>query len=89
MPTFLVESYLSKTGSSPLETAAALAGGGPATRYRCSLVLPDEDIGFHVVDGASLQVVREAIGRAALRCQRITEAVLISADDVDVEGGPP
>jgi hypothetical protein len=83
MPTFLVESYLPDADASPTVIAARLANGLGA-EYRCSLVLPHEDIVFHVVDGPSLDAVSEAATRARLRCQRISQVVLISAE---VEGG--
>ena len=85
MPTFLVESYLPNAGSSPAATAAGLESGLGAG-YRWSLVLPHEELVFHVVDGPSLDAVREAAIRAELRCQNISQVVLISAED---EGGSP
>jgi hypothetical protein len=86
MPTFLVEVYLAP--SEPRNAApVALRRGGSDVRYRWSLLLPDEEIGFHVVDGPSLDAVRKLAARVRVRCQRITEAVLISADDLDFKGG--
>jgi hypothetical protein len=84
MPTYLVEAYHSRSGGDPLAAAEALADEGTTTRYHLSLVLPDEDIVFHVVESPSLDLVRDVTIRADLRCQRISEALLISADDVEL-----
>jgi len=86
MPTYLVEAYLPR--SEPAAAApAALRAGRSQVRHRWSLLLPDEEIGFHVVDGPTLEAVRKHALRARIRCQRITEAVLISAEDIDPQGG--
>jgi hypothetical protein len=89
VPTYLVESYLPRAGSSVAATAAALVGRTCGTRHRWSLLLPEEEICFHVFEGPSAEVVREATVRAELQCQRITEAVLISAAASDLEGASP
>jgi hypothetical protein len=89
MPTYLVESYLPAAESSVAATVAALVGSRSGTRHRWSLLLPDEEICFHVLEGPSAEVVREATAHAELPCQRITEAVLISAAASDIEGGSP
>ncbi len=89
MPTFLVESYLPGAESSAAATVAALVGSRSGTRHRWSLLLPEEEICFHVLEGQSAEVVREATLRAQLPCQRITEAVLISANAPEIEGGSP
>jgi len=86
MPTFLVEVYLAR--SEPRTAAAvALSHPGRDVRYRWSLLLPDEEIGFHVLDGPSIDAVRKLARRARVQFQRVTQAVLISADDLDFEGG--
>jgi hypothetical protein len=82
MPTFAVEAYQTSGNATALAAAAALAENGTTTRFRWSLVLPDEDLVFHVVDGASPQLVQEAAVRAQLSCQRISRALLISSEDV-------
>ncbi len=78
MPTYLVESYLPRAGASAAASVAALLGSG--AQHRWSLVLPEEDICLHVLDGPSAEVVREAAVRAELRCQRISQVVLIAAE---------
>jgi len=86
MPTYLVESYQPKGGASP-RTAAALLGQVPDTRHRWTLLLPDEGICFHILDGPSAEGVREAAALAQLRWQRISEVVLLASDQVETEGG--
>ena len=85
MPTYLVESYLSQAEAAA--AVAALAKSGPSARHRWSLVLPEEELCLHVLDGPSAQVVREATGRAELRCERISRVDLISAEQLEIEGG--
>jgi hypothetical protein len=89
MPTYLVESYVPKSESNLAATVAAFARSGSGARHRWSLFLPDEDICLHVLDGPSAEVVRDATVRAALRCQRISQVVLISAEHLGTQGGPP
>jgi hypothetical protein len=76
MPTYLVESYLphSEVGSA----VAVLIAGRLSARHRWSVVLPKEDLCLHVLDGPSARVIREAVARAELRCQRISEVELIT-----------
>jgi hypothetical protein len=89
MPTFLIESYLPERSATAAATAAAALADGRGARYRWALLLPDEEIAFHVVESPSLDVLREATARARLRCQRISEAVLISAEDITELGAAP
>jgi hypothetical protein len=89
MPTFLIESYLPEQSPAAAATAAARLADDRAARCRWSLLLPQEEIAFHVVDGPSVEAVREATARARLRCQRISEAVLISAEDITELGAAP
>jgi hypothetical protein len=56
-------------------------------RHRWSLLLPEEEICFHVLDGESAEAVRELVVRAGLRCDRITEAVPVPARDLECKGG--
>jgi hypothetical protein len=82
MPTYLVESYLPQAGSRAAEIVAALLESDSAARHRCSLVLPDEEICLHVLDGPSAKVIREAAAKAELRYQRISSVELISAEQL-------
>jgi hypothetical protein len=83
MPTYLVESYLPETEAHAAGELAALLASASGARHRWSLVLPEEDICLHVLDGPSADAIREATLRAELRCQRISQVVLISADSPD------
>jgi hypothetical protein len=88
MPTYLVESYVPEGESRLAATVDAFARSGSAARHRWSLFLPEEEICLHVFEGPSAETVRDAAVRAALRCQRISEVVLLSADHLD-QGGLP
>lgn len=87
MPTYLVESYAPQAGSDAASNAAALVEAGADARLRWSIVLPAEDLCLHVLDGPSVEAVRDAAARAALRCQRISEVVVIAPDGAEFEGG--
>jgi hypothetical protein len=86
MPTYLVESYVPQSGSNLVATVAAFARSASGARHRLSLLLPDEDICLHVFDGPSADIVREEAVRAALRCQRVSQVVLLSAGHLE-QGG--
>jgi hypothetical protein len=86
MPTYLVESYLPRADWRTAAAVVALFGSGSETRHRWSLLLPEEDLCLHVLDGPSAEVVREATVRAELRCQRISEVVLVAAEHVELHG---
>jgi hypothetical protein len=88
-PTFLIESYLPERSAAAAATAAALLADDRAARCCSSLLLPQEEIAFHVVDGPSVEAVREATARGRMRCQRISEAVLISSEDMAERGASP
>jgi hypothetical protein len=88
MPTYLVESYLPDAELASAAAVAALLDGYLGSRHRWSLVLLDEEVCLHVVDGASADVVRGATTRAALRYQRISRVELISARH-DIQGDCP
>jgi hypothetical protein len=53
----------------------AMAREGAAVAYRRSLLVPEDDTGFHILDGASKAVVAEAARRAAIDAPRVVEAV--------------
>jgi hypothetical protein len=87
MPTYLVESYIPKAASSRAVVFAALLGTESGARHRWSVLLPEEDICLHVLDGSTAEVVRDAAVRAELRCQRISEVVLIATEHPETQGG--
>jgi hypothetical protein len=86
VPTYLVESYLPRAASETAATVAALLRCGPDARFRFSVVLPDEEMCLHVLEGASVEVVRATTERAELRCERISRVVLISPEDLETGG---
>lgn len=87
MPTYLVESYVPRPESDAAANAAALGEAGADALLRWSILLPAEDLCLHVLDGPSVDAVRAAAARAALRCQRISEVVVIAPDRAESEGG--
>jgi hypothetical protein len=92
MPTYLVESYFPHGAACAAATVAALVASESGAKHRWSLVLPDEQICLHVLDGSSARVIREAAAKADLRCQRISCVELISADQLGLatnEGRQP
>jgi hypothetical protein len=89
VPTYLVESYLPQGESQAAATVAALVASGSGARHRWSLLLPEEDICLHVLDGPSAEVVRAATVRAKLRCQRISQVVLMATGHLKTQGGSP
>jgi hypothetical protein len=80
VPTYLVESYSPRFDARAIAALAARFGSGSEARHLWSLVLPEEEICLHVLDGASAEVVREATTRAELRYERISEVLLISPE---------
>ena len=88
MPTFLIESYMPGPDRDPDAVAVAL-GESASEGHRWSLLLPEEDMCFHVLDGESAEAVRDMALRAGLRCDRITKAVPVPARHSQTEGGQP
>lgn len=74
---FLVEAYA--PGSSELaalsrqaDAAAALEPGAPIRHIR-SILVPEDEICFHLFEAGSADIVARALGKADLRAQRIVE----------------
>jgi len=86
MPTYLVESYLPHAQSRAAAVTAAFCETGGEACLRWSVVLPAEDLCLHVLDGPSAEVVRDAVARTNVRCERISQVLLISPDE-DTKGG--
>jgi hypothetical protein len=81
MPEFMVELYVSKTDrvasavwADRVEHAAAelTAEGRPVTLLR-SILVPEDETCFLLVDAETADVVREAARRAALEFERVVE----------------
>jgi hypothetical protein len=80
---FLVELYISRTDAAAVErraTRARLAAEqltreGTPVRYLRSIFVPEDETCFLLCEAASVETVRETARRAALRFERIGEAV--------------
>jgi hypothetical protein len=82
MPTYLVESFLSRSGPGLEETIASvqraaqsLAAAGGAIRYVRTTFLAEEETCFHLFEGPSARVVGEAAERAGLFAASVVEVV--------------
>jgi len=80
--TFVIESYLSRTGTGELDAAAArlraaideMPEAAGRVRYLRSMFVPDDEMCFHVIEAPSQAVAIEAARRAGLTPDRIVEA---------------
>jgi hypothetical protein len=83
MSEFLVETYASyeTAGAAARHTedvslaAARLSETGAKVRLQHAIHLPEDDTSFYLFEASSPDAVREAMTRAGLRSDRITEAV--------------
>ena len=93
MAEFLVELYVPRANAVAVargaartrRAAAQLTREGTPVRYLRSIFVPEDEICFFLCEAASLEAVREAARRAALRFARIAEAV---ASDTNEEVDP-
>ena len=82
MATFVIESYMSRTGTGELDAAAARLRAAIAdmpetagrVRYLRSMFVPDDEICFHVVEAPSQEVAADAARRAGLTPDRVVKA---------------
>jgi hypothetical protein len=94
MPEFLVETYASYEAPS---AAASLKGlslaadqvseTGAEVRLQHAIHLPADDISFYLFKASSADAVRDAMTRAGLRPDRITEAVSTETKPTRVREG--
>ena len=82
MPSFLAETYLPRPGKARLRSAQRaraaakkLAEHGTPIRFVRSIYVPDDEICFLVFEAISADTVEDACKRAALRFERVVEAV--------------
>lgn len=80
MTTFLVETFAPASAAAllaPLEfrRVAATLGARGAVRHTCSIIVPEDEFCFHVLEGPSLQAVQRAASLASLPFERVLEAV--------------
>jgi uncharacterized protein DUF4242 len=80
---FLVELYVSRTDGAAVERGAdrarlaaeQLSREGTPVRYLRSLFVPEDETCFYLYEATSAEAVRSAAERAALRFERVAEAV--------------
>jgi Nickel responsive protein SCO4226-like len=80
---FLVELYVSRVDRASVEAGAerarraaeSLTAEGTPVRYLRSIFVPEDETCFYLYEAASVEAVREAARRAALRFERVAEAV--------------
>jgi Protein of unknown function (DUF4242) len=82
MPEFLLELYVARSDGEAAErtvararrAAEALTREGTPVRCVSSIFVPEDETCFLLYEAGSVDVVREAAGRAALPFERITAA---------------
>jgi hypothetical protein len=80
--TFVIESYLSRTGTGELDAAAVrlraaideMPESAGRIRYLRSMFVPDDEMCFHVIEAPSQELAIEAAHRAGLTPDRIVKA---------------
>lgn len=83
MPSYLVESYLARMRAAELaatvsrarRAAEAMCGEGISVRHVRSTFLLEDEVCLHLFEAPSADAAGEASRRAAIRYDRITEAV--------------
>lgn len=83
MPSYLVESYLSRTRASELaattsrarQAAEAMGREGIAVRHVRATFLAEDEVCLHLFEAPSAEAAGEASRRAAIAYDRIVEAV--------------
>ena len=88
MPSYLLETYVSRADSDELSDLAARASeaalrmeaDGRRIRLVRSTFLPSDEVGFLIFEAESADAVGEVAGRAAITYERIVEADDTPAD---------
>ena len=84
MPEFLVELYVPKADRAPVAVwaerlggaAAELTADGRPVRLLRSILVPEDETCFLLVEADSTETVQEAATRAALEFERVAEATV-------------
>jgi hypothetical protein len=87
MTEFLVECYVSRTDGGAVArsvenaqlAAHQLSSEGTPVRCLRSIFVPEDETCFFLYEAASADVVREAVRRAALPFERVTQAIAQSS----------
>jgi hypothetical protein len=95
MPSYLIESYLSRSRSSELTAEVtrlrratdSLTAEGVRVRHVRSTFLPDDELCLHLVEAESPATVSEASRRAAIEPARVVQALPVAP--ADAPGGAP
>ena len=85
MPSYVIESYLIDSPAAveeARERARSLTDGAAGVRYARTTFLPGDETILHVFEAPSIRALEQAARRAALRCERIVEAVESSTSPV-------
>jgi hypothetical protein len=85
--TYLVECYspgivreeVELAARRALDAAAAMRGEGRSVEYVGALLVPADEVVFHVFASTSAGAVREASSRAAVRFERVVESVAVGS----------
>lgn len=76
MPSYLVETYTPASRSAEVQAAVArIADGRGVVRHLRATLVPEDETCFHLLQGPSLEAVREALRSADIAYERIVEAV--------------
>jgi hypothetical protein len=79
--TFLLEVYSPSSGTArDAETVARAVAGHGEVRYLRSILIPQDETCFHLLEAASTKAVLAAAARAAIRFERVVEAMEICAE---------
>ncbi|MDQ2967190.1 MAG: DUF4242 domain-containing protein [Actinomycetota bacterium] len=78
MTTFIVESYLPGVSDVDLRRVAPALPGRREVRYLRSIFMPHDETCFHLFEGPSVEAVRQVAELAAIRFERIVEAVQLN-----------
>jgi hypothetical protein len=92
---FLVETYAScetpSTAARHVEdvslAADQLTQAGVAVRLQRAIFVPEDDVSFYLFESSSAGAVRNAMTRAGLRFDRITEATSTGVEQARFRGG--
>ena len=83
MPNYLLELYLPRGRASEpgalARSARRAAEQGVGVRYLRSIVLPDEELCFHVFGAPTAESVMEAGSRLGMPFERVVEVLEVSA----------